>query len=75
MIAPQPHGISGSGLWLLIGDPESELYPILIGILSEYHENKAILISTKIDLFIDLLKQKFDSSIQNDGVSVELIED
>ncbi|HYM94027.1 MAG TPA: hypothetical protein VET23_07800 [Chitinophagaceae bacterium] len=70
MRAPKPHGISGSGLWLF---PKSINHsPTLIGILSEYHENNAILISTKIDLFIDLLRHKFDPSIPNDGVRVEL---
>ena len=68
MRAPQPYGISGSGLWLY--DQNSD--PILIGILSEYHEKNAIVISTKIDLFIDLVRQKFDPSIQHDGIRVEL---
>ena len=73
MTAPQPYGISGSGLWLFTQDRDLKIHPILVGILSEYHENRAILISTKIDLFIDLLKQKFDNTIINDGVQIELM--
>ena len=72
MRAPQPYGISGSGLWLLLEENGITYIPILIGILSEYHENNAILISTKIDLFIGLLKQKFDSTINYNGIEVEL---
>lgn len=71
--APQPYGISGSGLWILAKDSDTNIHPILIGILSEYHENRSIVISTKIDLFIDLLKQKFDNTIENNGVTLELL--
>lgn len=74
MRAPKPHGLSGSGLWLLAKNSPSHVQLFLIGILSEYHENRAILVSTKIDLFIDLIRQKFDSTIQNDGIKIELVE-
>lgn len=73
MAAPQPYGMSGSGLWQLAKDDTGIIYPILIGILSEYHENRSIVIATKLDLFIDLLKQKFDSEIINNGVTVGLL--
>ena len=72
MRAPQPYGISGSGLWLYPSDTGENTTPLLIGILSEYHENNAIVISTKIDLFLDLLRQKFDTSLEHEGVKVEL---
>lgn len=68
MRAPKPHGISGSGLWLYFDNSD----PILIGILSEYHENNSIIISTKIDLYLDLVRQKFDPSIRHSGIKVEL---
>lgn len=71
--AAKPAGISGSGLWLLKGVSDTVYHPILVGIISEYHKNRSIIISTKVDLYIDLLKQKFDSSIQNDGVQIELL--
>lgn len=67
MRAPKPYGISGSGLWLTTNG-----YPKLIGILSEYHETNAILISTKIDLFLDLLRQKFDPTLQHEGIKLDL---
>ena len=73
--APKPYGISGSGLWLLNQNSSSEYELILIGILSEYDDNRALLISTKVDLFIDLLRQKFDHTIQNQGVGIDLIEE
>jgi hypothetical protein len=72
MRAPQPHGISGSGLWLYTTGNNRSSIPLLIGVLSEYHENTAIVISTKIDLYLDLVRQKFDASIQNDGIKAEL---
>jgi hypothetical protein len=71
--APKPQGISGSGLWLF--DPTVMPYEVrLIGILSEYLENRALVVSTKIDLFIDIIRQKFDPSIPNFGVTVELLD-
>ena len=72
MRAAKPHGISGSGLWLFTNGNDGYPAPILIGILSEYHENNAAVISTKIDFFIDLLRQRFDPSIQHDGIKVDL---
>jgi len=70
--APDPHGLSGSGLWLLSQNPNGDQSAHLIGIVSEYHENRAVIISTKIDLFIDLLRQRFDPSIPNFGVQLDL---
>lgn len=72
MRAPKPHGISGSGLWVFPNDVAQGNNPALIGILSEYYENKAVMVSTKIDLYLDLIRQKFDSSITNNGISVDL---
>jgi hypothetical protein len=68
MRAPHPDGISGSGLWLC----RQGTNPVLIGILSEYYQKYSILISTKVDLFIDLIKHNFDPSLHHDGVKVEL---
>ncbi|WP_305951944.1 hypothetical protein [Emticicia oligotrophica] len=58
---PKPHGLSGSGLWLLQKHNEFEYKFHLISILFEYDDTKAMLLSTKINLFIEVLKQKFDS--------------
>lgn len=72
MTAPQPHGMSGSGLWILAGESELDYQPFLIGILSEYHENKSLIFSTKIDLYLSILKQLFDKTLPYDGMNVNL---
>jgi hypothetical protein len=74
-IGPKPHGISGSGLWLLRRDEHNDYKPFLIGIFSEYLENRALLVSTKVDLFIDVIRLKVDKTINNNGVKVFFIED
>jgi hypothetical protein len=68
---PNPHGMSGSGLWKL-EKKDSEYRVNLVGILSEYFENKAAIVSTRIDLFIDLIRQKFDNAIPNNGIQIDL---
>ena len=56
IIAPKPHGISGSGVWLVTGAESAESYRhLLIGIFSEYIENSGLIAGTKIGLFLDLL--------------------
>ena len=73
MRAPQPHGMSGSGLWLLEqSHPDENPIPILIGLLAEYHENQAVMISSKIDLFLDVIRQEFDQSLPNDGIRLDI---
>lgn len=72
MTAAQPHGMSGSGLWILVGESELDYQPFLIGILSEYHENKSLIFSTKIDLYLSIIKQLFDNSLPYNGVKVDL---
>jgi hypothetical protein len=69
---PKPYGISGSGLWLFAKDQEILPVPILVGILSEYHENRAVFISTKIDIFLDLIRQQFDPSLRHDGIELDI---
>lgn len=70
--APKPQGISGSGLWLFPIENNLNFEPILIGILAEYHENEAVMVATKIDLFLDLLRQRFDGALQHSGIELEL---
>ncbi|MBG9378563.1 hypothetical protein I5907_20170 [Panacibacter sp. DH6] len=72
MTAAQPHGMSGSGLWILAGKSELDYQPFLIGILSEYHENKSMIFSTKIDLYLSIIKQLFDNSLPYNGIKVDL---
>lgn len=71
---PMPNGISGSGLWLLKDKPDGGIQPYLIGIQSEYLERHALLVSTRVDLFIDILRQKVDPTIVNHGVGVSIID-
>lgn len=70
---PLPYGISGSGLWYLEKDGNDIYKPYLVGILSEYDKQNGILISTKIDLFIDLIKKTTDPSILNNGVGINIL--
>jgi hypothetical protein len=72
IIAPKPHGISGSGLWILAGTSALDYKPYLIGILSEYHENKSLVFATKIDIYISVMQQVFDIKIQYSGMKVNL---
>lgn len=73
MRAANLEGISGSGLWLLIGEDGRPLPdPRLIGIVSEYHENSAVIIATKIDLYVNVIRQRFDPTLPNNGVSIDL---
>lgn len=71
---PLPYGISGSGLWYLERNHTGNYTPYLISILSEYDSLKGVMVGTKIDLFIDLIKQKFDPSISNGKIGVRIIE-
>jgi len=72
IIAPFPHGVSGSGLWLLTDESEFNYKPILIGILSEYRHNRSLIFSTKIDLYLSIIKQLFDSTLPYSGIDVDL---
>ena len=71
-VGPSPRGMSGSGIWL-ISEVNFEIKAELVGIFSEYHENRSILIGSKIDLYIDLIKQEIDSTIPNSGIKIKLL--
>ena len=70
---PQPLGLSGSGLWVLKKNRYFQEEPKLVGILTEYNENRSVVISTRIDFFVEVLRQKFDPYIVNKGIKVEYI--
>lgn len=74
MRAPAPEGLSGSGLWLTVVDG-LHITPYLIGILSEYHKEQSIIMSTKIDLYLGLIRQKFDDKLIYEGVPIDLEND
>lgn len=68
---PKPHGISGSGLWLV--DQLQSAYSIrLIGIQSDYLENRAAFVSLRVDLFLDIARQKFDTNIPRSAYHFDL---
>lgn len=73
-MGPKPHGISGSGLWVLSTNAEGNLAPKLVGIFSEYLENRALMVSSKIDLYIDIIRQKFEPTLKNNGVQVDFLD-
>lgn len=57
-IGPKPYGISGSGIWLVTGAGSASTYRHeLIGIFSEYIENRGVIAGTRIELFLDFLSQ------------------
>ena len=72
IIASKPYGMSGSGLWILVGESAVDYKPYLIGILTEYDENKSLIFSTKIDLYISVMEQVFDNTIQTLDIQVNL---
>ena len=72
MVAPFPHGMSGSGLWILAGESELNYNPFLIGILSEYRHNRSLIFATKIDIYLSIIKQLFDRTLPYPGMSVQL---
>lgn len=58
IIAPKPTGISGCGLWHYTdGDLK------LIGIMTEWVSEDAVMVATKIDILISMIRHKFDSSL------------
>lgn len=57
-VGAMPHGLSGSGLWLLKNNSSGNYSPLLIGIFSLYLQDRALLVSTKVDIFIDVIKHK-----------------
>lgn|GEM_PF-5408217 len=59
---PVPRGLSGSGIWE-IGYSGDKCIVQLVGILTEYNDNRSILIGTKIGLVIGAIKGLFDPSI------------
>lgn len=66
-VGPELYGISGCGLWytpprvvLAKGIPEKRL----VGIMTEWPiNNRKFLIATKIDLFTEIIRQKYQSDI------------
>jgi len=71
---PLPHGMSGSGIWRVLEGAGNTLRPLLLGILTEYHANRSVIISTRIDVWIDIIRQKVDSAMPNPGLKIGIID-
>lgn len=57
---PDPHGVSGSGLWFLpevIVEPEKDVPIELVGIMTEFHSQLNVLVSTRIHLVLEILRK------------------
>jgi hypothetical protein len=70
---PKPAGLSGGGVWAIIKNDKNEIDVRLVGILTEYSEKHSVLISTRIDLLIDSIRQKFDPTLINKGVKISIL--
>lgn len=56
---PDPHGMSGCGLWYLDEDKHSRLVGLMIG----YNHTDSIMIASRIDLVTEIIRKKFDMAI------------
>lgn len=71
---PLPYGMSGGGVWYIQKNKNSKYDAFLVGIMFEYLLKKSSIVSTKIDLFIDIIKKKIDPTIPNHGIRVSIVE-
>jgi len=58
---PQPHGMSGGGIWRFEVDPHARLVttPLLVGISIEYHKHERALLATRVQAAIPLARDLF----------------
>lgn len=56
---PDPHGMSGCGLWYLDDDKIARLVGVMIG----YNHTDTILIASRIDLTTEIIRKSFDAGI------------
>jgi len=64
--APDPHGMSGGGVWLLCGDDRNEKtisHYHLVGVGIEYLENKHSLVATRLERLFSALKTYWPNAI------------
>ena len=70
---PQPYGMSGGGVWLLEKNNQGTFDVYLISIMFEYLKEKSAIVSTRIDLFLDIIKQKLDPNIPTNGIGISIL--
>ena len=66
-IGPELYGISGCGLWYVPSQNNPSIEPIkkLVAIINEWPvNNRKYLVGTRIDLFTEIIRQKFDPNIE-----------
>ena len=64
--APEPHGMSGGGAWLLCGDDRDDMtisHYHLVGIGIEYEENRHSLVATRLEHVFSALKVHWPNAI------------
>jgi len=56
---PDPHGMSGSPLWLLFDDggPNDPARTPVLGVVIEYHKQSNLLVATDIGIALDLIRE------------------
>lgn len=68
---PDPHGMSGGGLWFvqtqLLNESEN-VDKKLVSILTEWSSKKNIWISTRIDVFTEVIRKKYDLKIPRSNI-------
>lgn len=68
---PDPYGISGGGVWFVPSQLRSEVDIIdkkLVSILTEWVGKKNIWISTRIDLFTEIIREKYGLRLQESKI-------
>jgi len=71
-VGPIPNGLSGSGFWHVVVDEGGLYRPQLIGIFTEYDDNRSLFVATKIDHHIEVIRKYFDSTIPNYGLRANI---
>lgn len=71
-VGPDTFGISGSGLWFVpfqVREKKDKIEKKLVGILTEWPiKNRKVWIATRIDVFTEIIRQKYDDSIEKSKI-------
>lgn len=69
---PLPYGMSGGGLWQLRQKDDNDWEAFLVGVMFEYLKDQSAIVSTKIEIALEIIKQKFDPTIPNKNVNINI---
>lgn len=67
---PLPYGMSGGGLWQLQKNNNGEWEAFLVGVMFEYLKKQSAIVSTKIEIALEIIKHKLDPTIPNKDVKI-----